>query len=453
MHIAAVCTFDGPTPTLEDVADVAASRLHELAHHRQVLRHVPLDLGRPVWVDDADFDLGAHLHRAALPHPGDEAELATLVGDVMSQPLDRRHPLWEVWLVEGLADDGWALLFKVHHCMVDGIAGIGLLAAFLSPDPDAQLEPPVPWTPAPAPSGTALVADAWRAAGVDLLWRGARLPWRLGHPRTALRSAARTGVGLARFGAKLVRPPKRPEVGSVGPHRRWAPASAELEDVRIVRRELGGTVNDVVLAAVAGGYRELLEHRGIDPATATLRTMLPVSLRDARGGGADNELSAVLYDLPVGIADPVLRLATVEGQLAELKRSHEIEAAAATLSVADLAPPPLVHAVTQAIVRAEHVLPQGMVDTVVTNIPGPQFTLYCLGRRMRSAHPFVGLSYGVRIVTAVLSYDGRLWFGVTGDLDSSPDVGILADAAVAGIGDLRRAAERERRRRVAAAVR
>lgn len=427
LHIAGICVFEPPMPTVEEIRGLVASKLHLLDHYRQRVRHVPLELGRPVWVDDPHFHLPYHVHHTALPSPGGEAELRELMGRLMSQPLDLERPLWETWLVEGLPDQRWALIFKVHHAMVDGIAGVGLLTALLDLDPDARPGDPEPWSPRPEPSSHALVLDAWSGLLSDTLAWAGRLPDAARHPGATLRRAGELGSGLGRLFGRLGFTSGSSIDGMVGPHRVYASSSVPFERVRQVRRALGGTVNDVVLAAVTGGYRDLLVARGEDPGACQVKSLVPVSVRrPGEGATSENRVSMLLLDLPVDVVDPVARLEVVRARMDELKGSHMAEAGELVVEVGDLAPPLVVEAVSRLGLRAQHLITQRSITTVTTNVPGPQFPLYCLGRELERYLPYVPISYGLRIGTAILSYNGTLAFGVTGDQDGAPEVDLLA---------------------------
>jgi WS/DGAT/MGAT family acyltransferase len=441
MHIAGVCVFGGDPPTIEDLRRLVEAKLHLIPRYRQRVRAVPLELGRPVWVDDPHFRLDYHLRRTALPSPGGDDELEALMGWLMSQPLDRSRPLWETWLVEGLSDGRWALIFKVHHCMVDGIAGVGLLTVLLDMDPEAPLPEPEPWEPSPEPPAAALVLDAWGGLVTDAASLAARLPHWARDPVGVLHRAGELGGGLARLLRRLQLTPHSSLEGQIGPHRVWAHSSVPFDQVRDIRRNLGGTVNDVVLAAVSGGYRQLLIERGDDPEAVEIRSMVPVSVRGPDGTGVpDNRVSTLLLDLPVEISDPVERLAEIRQRMSELKASHMADAGEAVTRIGNLAPPIVVGSVTRLGLRAERIIPQRSITTVTTNVPGPQFPLYCLGREMLEYLPYVPINRGVRVGTAILSYNGHLAFGVTGDLDHVPEVRVLALAIADGIGELWRAA-------------
>lgn len=437
MHIAGVCVFEGPVPSFDDLTALVRGKLHLIPRYRQRVRALPLEIGRPIWVDDPHFNLEYHLRHTALPAPGDDQALCRLMGRLMSQPLDRNRPLWEAWMVEGMPDQRWALIFKVHHCMVDGISGVDLLTVLLDIDRDTTVPEPEPWTPEPEPLWPAMVVDAWAGLARDLAHIAGRVPSAARSPLGALRSAWNDIGGLLAMGRKLSPAPALSIEGTIGPHRVWAHASASLDDVRTIRGAFGGTVNDVVLAACAGGYRALLQHRGEDPDSAVVRSLVPVSVRAPDAHGAvDNRVSAMIYELPVHVADPVERLKVVRREMTALKQSHMAEAGEVVTAAGDLAPPMLVGVITRAAMRVMQRLPQRSVNTVTTNVPGPQFPLYCLGREMVAYYPFVPLSVGVRVGTAILSYNGQLAFGVTGDFDTAPDVDLLARSIADGITEL-----------------
>lgn len=441
MHIAGACVFADPPPSDDELRGLIASKLHLIPRYRQRIRTVPFELGRPVWVDDPDFELAYHVRHTALPAPGDDATFDRLMGRLMSQPLDRGRPLWEAWLVEGLADGHWALVFKIHHCMVDGVAGVELLTVLLDLEPHTAVGTPEPWEPEPEPPDVAKVLDAWGGLAGDALRAARAIPAALLHPADAAQTGIDTARGLARFGTRLTATPPLSIEGNIGPHRAWAHSSASLADVKTVRNAFGGTINDVVLTAVAGGLRTLLLGRGEDPSSADIRSLVPVSARHDDGRGVpDNRVTALLYELPVHITDPVERLALVHGQMDELKGSHMDSAGVAVVSLGDLAPPMVVGQLSRLAMRAMRQLPQRSINTVTTNVPGPQFPLYCLGREMLEYRPFVPISQGVRIGTAILSYNGRLAFGITGDYATAPDVDVLATAISAEIDELRRRA-------------
>jgi len=437
MAIAGACVFENPPPPLADLEALVASKLHLIPRYRQRVRTVPFELGRPVWVDDPDFDLGYHVRHTALPAPGDDETFCRLMGRVMSQQLDRERPLWEMWLVEGLEGGTWAIVFKVHHCMVDGIAGVGLLTALLDMSPTVALGEPEPWEPQREPPGALKVLDAWGGLASGVISLAKEVPTSMAHPVASARSALATTEGALRFAERLVPTHPLSIEGPIGPHRVWAHSSASLGAVRTIRDGFGGTINDVVLAVVAGGYRALLLERGDDVDTAVVRSLVPVSTRHEDGRGVpDNRVSALLYALPVSVADPVERLRAVQEQMTGLKTSHIAEAGEAIASATDLVPPMVMGVLSRTTIRSMRRFGQQSLNTVTTNVPGPQFPLYCLGREMLEYRPYVPISHGLRVGTAILSYNGQLFFGVTGDFDTASDVAVLAEGITAGIDEL-----------------
>jgi diacylglycerol O-acyltransferase len=437
MHIASCAVFEGPPPDFREIVELFASKLPLVPRYRQRVRFVPFDLGRPVWVDDPDFDIEYHVRHTALPPPGDERDLERLMGRLMSQELDRSRPLWETWVVEGLEADRWAIVGKVHHCMVDGVAGVDLIALVLDSTPTPSVAVDDGWDPEPMPSPVRLTVDA-----VTDILRSPREQLRAVRsavmaPRHALRHAGDVVAGLRSFGSALRPTPHTSLDGSIGPHRRWTCARASLDDVRAIRGALGGTVNDVVLAAITRGFRDLIESRGEDPATVGLRTLVPVSVRSESARGVfDNRVSAILFDLPVHVAEPLDRLTAVRDEMSRLKVSHEPEAGEALTSLIGAFPPALTAQSTRLAVRVLTRVQQRSMNTVTTNVPGPPMPLYAAGREMLEYLPFVPLGPGVRIGVAILSYNGRLAFGVTGDFETAPDIGVVAGGIETEISDL-----------------
>ncbi|HEU4733894.1 MAG TPA: wax ester/triacylglycerol synthase family O-acyltransferase [Kofleriaceae bacterium] len=437
MHIAGLCIFEGPPPTPEEITRLYSGKLALIPRYRRRVRFLPLELGRPVWVDDPHFNLDYHVRRTALPAPGDDAALCALMGQLMSQRLDRSRPLWEVWIIEGLQGGRWALVSKVHHSMVDGVSGVDLTAVVLDAEPDCPPPSPVPWTPEPEPSGVAKVLDAWRGLAHDTrrLANGAVAMVR--HPARGARELRDFGAGLATFARRLLNLRTGALQGNVGAHRAYACASASLADVQTIRKALGGTVNDVVLAAVSGGYRALLQARNGHPEAARVRSLVPVSTRAPDEHGLlDNRVSALLCDLPVDVADPVERLHAVRAETERLKSSHMAESGAEFLDLGSIAPPFIIGPLTHLVMRVMHHVPQRMFATVTTNIPGPRTPLYCLGRKMLEWYPYVPIGQGLRVGTAILSYAGRLGFGVTSDYDTIQDASALARGIVQGLAEL-----------------
>jgi diacylglycerol O-acyltransferase len=427
MHIGSIAIFEGPEPPFEQFVAMVGGKLPLVPRYRQVVREVPLELGRPVWVDDPDFNIDYHLRHTALPSPGGEEELRRLVGRVMSQQLDRTKPLWEIWIVQGLEQGRWAMVAKTHHAMVDGVSGTELLAVVMDTSPNPS--PPVrdDWHPSPLPSGRRLAAEAVVDLAVSPYeqLRAARAATRV--PRQALLQLGEVARGISSMAGVLRSNPVSTLNGPIGPHRRYAWASTSVEDVKVVRKGLGGTFNDVVLAAITGGFRELLRSRG-EAVDRVVRTLVPVSVRarDVSGravGDAtyDNKVSAMFASLPVNIDDPAEQLHAITAQMQGLKESKEAVAGEALTSLSGFAPPMLLALGMRVAGRVG----QRNINTGTTNVPGPQFPLYAAGRRMLKCYPYVPLFGQVRIAVAIFSYDGQVNFGLTGDYDSAPDLEVL----------------------------
>ena len=439
MHIGSCAVFEGPAPSFDELEALTEAKLETIPRYRKRVRFVPLQLGRPVWADDPQFDVGRHLRRAVLRPPGDDDELRQFVGRVMSQELDREHPLWQNWLVEGLADGRWALVTKVHHSMVDGVAGADLMAAMLDLEPDPPPpEPGQPWSPDPDPSTASLLVGAASHLAETLTTQARALPGAVREPARIVSRAADVARGLATLGSTAQPGPHTSIEGPIGPDRRWTWTTTSLASAKSAGRALGGTVNDVVLATVAGGFRTLLSSRGEDPDTLSLRALIPVSIRTEHGA-LDNQVSAMVATLPIDVADPVDRMAAVQAEMARLKGSHEAEAGETMIGLGGLAPPAVLAALSRGVVRVLERVPQRTVNTVATNVPGPQFPLYACGREMLSFLPYVPIAPGAPIGVAILSYNGELAFGVTGDADSAPDLDVLCEGIEASLVDLRAA--------------
>jgi WS/DGAT/MGAT family acyltransferase len=440
MHIGSTAVYAGPVPDQATFSRTVESRLPLVPRYRQRVETVPMGIGRPVWVDDADFTLDYHVRRTALPSPGGEGELRRLVARLMSQRLDRTKPLWEMWVVEGLADDQWALVSKVHHCMVDGVSGVELLAVLMDLSPDPPKAELTPWEPEPTPTRGDLtfrtIRDLTTSNYEQLRVVGSmvRTPRRMLQPVREVASGLRSLAPLARSAGTAL-------TGSIGPHRIVAWAEAELAAVKRIRHGLGGTVNDVVLAAITCGFRDLLVSRGEDVSDQVVRTLVPVSVRTTRDDGAaahdgtfDNKVSAMFAELPVSLADPAEALSAIRRELGDLKESKQAVAGEALTTLSGFAPPALLGLGMRLAARV--VSRTGNVHTVTTNVPGPQLPLYSCGRLMLKAYPYVPIAAPMRIGVSIFSYNGTLTFGITGDRDVSADIDVLAKGIISGIDSL-----------------
>lgn len=433
LAIGSFAIFAGPAPTYDEFVQAIAGRLPLIPRYRQKLRRVPLDLAPPAWVDDPGFDVRWHIRNTALPAPGGRDEIARLMSRVMSRRMDRSRPLWEYWFCEGLAGGRWALLSKIHHSMVDGVSGTDLYHLVLDPTPTPQPGVPDTWEPAAPVSGLVFTGQAvWELASSPA--HAARaVAGALGAPRRLARSALLAARGtLALSGAA------RPVHGSslTGPldgSRRYAWTDVSLADIRTVRKRYSATVNDVALAVVSGAFRKLLLSRGEEPDAHALRSLVPVSTRKPGTESIpDNRVSLMLPYLPVDVADPEERLATVRRRVGELRWHHEPEAGDAITSVAEYGPFPPVSWGMRFGLR----LPQRQIATVTTNVPGPPMTLYALGREVEEMLPYVPIADRVRIGVAMFSYRGVLTFGITADYASTPDIEVLTTGITESMDEL-----------------
>lgn len=429
MHVGGVAIFDPPTTEPFDydaLCELVSRRIAAVPRYRQVVRWVPGHLANPVWADDEDFDITYHVRRSALPRPGSTDQLRELVGRVQSRQLDRNRSLWEIYLVEGLADGHFAIITKTHHAMVDGVSAIDVGALILDTTPTPRDDlPSETWMPDPAPSGLSLVAGAI----VDNLRRPTQVVETLRSSVTDARATVERAVGTAAGVVATVRTSLRPAPSSplnvpIGEQRRYGMAATDLDDYKLVRKTHGGTVNDVVLATVAGALRTWLLTRGesVTPAT-TVRAMVPVSVRTGDQAGAlGNRVSAIFVDLPVGEASPLVRLHRVSYAMKAHKESGQSVGADALISLSGFAPP-TIHA---AAARLGARMTRRLFNVVVTNVPGPQFALYAAGAQMLECYPVVPLAKEQAVTVGLTSYDGGVYFGLNADRDAMPDVDVLA---------------------------
>src|SRR3954464_6256496 len=390
MHVAGVLIFEGKAPAYDELVEAIEVRMHLVPRYRQKLAHVPWGQGRPVWVDDPHFNARYHVRHTALPAPGGEEQLKRLVGRLMSQQLDRHKPLWEMWLVEGLAAERFALVAKTHHALVDGISGVDITNVLfdVAPQPAPTSRNAEPWVARPTPTGAQLLTEALleRATIPGEVARGVRATLRA--PRRVLSGARNSlqGVGALAWAGMAGAPPSPLNV-PIGPHRRYEWVDADLERFKAIKTALGGTVNDVVLSAVALGLGRWLRRHGHPTEGVRLRAMVPVSVRaDVERGALGNRVAAFYAPLPVGVEDPRAVFREVHEATERLKHSGQSVGAQALTEIAGFAPPTIT---TQA---ARLVSRQRFFNLVVTNIPGPQFSLYLLGHRLEAMYPVVPLA-------------------------------------------------------------
>jgi len=437
MAIASIAVLEGPSPSYGEVLDHLAGRLPLVPRYRQKLRTVPFRLGRPVWVEDPNFDLRYHVRRTALPTPGGDQQLSRLMARVMAQRLDRDYPLWECWLVEGLAEGRWALISKLHHCMADGVSAADLYRVIF----DASPEPSPPAvdgrTVGAEPSPLFLAVEAALDMVLLPVREAATLTGALAHPGRTVRQTTDTVRAIAKLAPSLWPANRSSLSGPISQQRRYTWARASLDDVKTIKRELGGTVNDVVLAAISGGFRALLLARGEHPEPHMLPSLVPVSVRTpGQESVYENQVSALVANLPIHIADPVERLAAVQIQLSTLKASKEALAGEALFSLGRYTPFP----VFSRGARLVYWLPQREIVTVTTNIPGPRQPFYGFGHRIVEIIPYVPIATTVRTGISIFTYCGDVTFGITGDYATNPDLEVLSRGIEDGVSELLEAA-------------
>jgi WS/DGAT/MGAT family acyltransferase len=430
MHVGGVAVFEVPEEgfDLDRLVGLITQRIAFVPRYRQRIKWVPGRLANPVWVDDEDFDISYHVRRSALPRPGSDAQLAELVARVQSRPLDRSRPLWEMYLVEGLAENRFAIISKTHHAMVDGVAAVDIGQVILDTNPVPRDPPPDTWRPAPEPSWAELVAGAVAenvrrpAAAIDSLRGGVSEVL-----HTAGKFAGAAG-GLLAAATSAARPaPESPLNVPIGEQRRYAMTALSLDDHRRIRKAHDCTVNDVVLATVAGALRAWLLTRGEKVSSSTtVRALVPVSVRPPQddGGGAlsGNRVSSYLVDLPVGEPSAVMRLHQVSYRMQAHKDTGQAVGAEALAGLAGFAPPTM-HSLGARVASG---LSKRWFNLVVTNVPGPQQPLYAGKARMLAAYPVVPLAKAQALSIGLTSYDGRVFYGLNADRDAMPDVGVLA---------------------------
>ena len=425
MHVGGLAVLQPPDEGFDydRLVELIRDRIALVPRYRQKVKPIPGRLANPVWVDDEDFDVTYHVRRSALPKPGDDGQLRELVGRLMGRQLDRSRPLWEVYLVEGLQDGRVGIVTKTHHAMVDGLGAVDIATVILDVTPEPRAVPVDGWVPRHEPGAAVLVAGAFG----DLVKRPtqaidtARVA--VGDARATAGKAASMAGGLLASVVTVARPaPSSPLNVRIGQQRRFGMAATDLEDYRLVRKTHGGTVNDVVLATVAGALRDWLRTRGETVvATSTVRAMVPVSVR-GQGEQAGNRISSYFVDLPVGELDPVERLRRVSAAMRGHKETGQSVGAEALVQMSGFAPP-TVHLLGA---RAASSITRRLFNLVVTNVPGPQFPLYAAGAKLLSMYPVVPLAKGQAVACGLTSYDGGVYYGLNADRDAMPDIDVLA---------------------------
>jgi diacylglycerol O-acyltransferase len=452
MHVASVMVFEGKAPKYEEFVEHILSRLHLVPRYRQKLAFVPFGQGRPVWADDPHFNPRYHIRHTGLPSPEDETELKQLAGRVFSQRLDRSKPLWEMWLVAHMAGERFAVIAKTHHALVDGISGVDITTVLFdaSPEPLQPPRPPAPWVARPLPGQAKLLGDALleRSTVPGEMLRGTRAILR--RPRKALSHIKEAVVGVSATTLAGVSAPAPPSPFNVEitSHRRYTWVDGDLAQFKAIKNSLGGTLNDVVLAVVSLALGRHMRAQGLNTEGLVLKAMVPVSVRaEVERGALGNRVAAMWAPLPVGVPDPAECLAQVRLEMDGLKHSGQAVGAEVLTNLAGFAPPTILSQAARLQAR------QRFFNLVVTNVPGPQFPLYLLGRKLKALYPVVPLARKQALGIAVMSYDGHLGFGLLGDYDALPELetiayelerSISALAGAAGVGVRKRRAPRPR---------
>jgi WS/DGAT/MGAT family acyltransferase len=434
MHLGALALFEGPAPSYQDLASLYAARLSKVPRYRQVVRTVPLQIFRPAWADDEHFDIGHHLRHAVVPKPGRALQLHQMAAEIYAQPLDRSRPLWEAWLLEGVEAGRWGILFKVHHCMVDGVGGADLLVATLDLRADSRppVQPPA-WQPQPAPSLAGTLASGLRDAVTWPLGVLVGMPELVRQRIRASSDIVEFARGLHCSARRLMVPSASCLNGPIGPGRKWTSTIASLNLVKQIRAECGGSVNDVLLAAVTRGFRDLLMERRELSDGLIVRSLVPISIRcPEERGVTTNRLSAVLANLPVAESDPIRRLQLVRDQMQQIKRTNQAVGAELLTQMLGATPPTML----MLGARVAFEFPQSLVQTMTTNVPGPGFPLYVLGRKMVQVHPYAPIGDNMKIAVAIFSYAGELSFGITADASAASDLDVLARGIHRGLAEL-----------------
>lgn len=425
-HVGSLSVLDGaplrdPDGRLriDELRAHVARRLSRVPRLRQKVMEVPYSQGTPVWIDDADFDIEFHVRLTSVPRPGDDEQLATLMSRLQSLPLDRARPLWEMWFVDGLADDEVGLVIKTHHALGDGIANVDLALALVdvSPEPADEPDPPA-FRPRPAPSSRELLVDGVVSQMLQPVRLGQSMLRAVRDPRPAIEATTNALRTVAAFFSK---PDDAPWNREVSPHRRWVHADISLSEARRVKEAHGSSLNDVVLAACTGSLRTFLDAHGEDTHGRVMKAMVPVSLRgeDEHGDTLGNRVSLFVVELPIDEPDPLARLERIHSMTSELKGSGLVHGADTIVKLADTIPP-------LAVQLSRFVTSQIPMNLVITNIPGPPMPLYIRGARIRRVYPYVEVVDNEGLTIAVVSYEDHLYFGITSDRDVVPDLADLA---------------------------
>ena len=448
MHIGAVMIFEGPPPPYEDLRAHVESRLHLVPRYRQKLAYPPLQLGRPFWIDDPRFNVDYHVRHTALPSPGSVEQLRLLTGRIFSQRLDRSKPLWELWLVQGLEGNRFAIINKTHHALVDGVSGVDITTVLFDTSPTPTPVGAEPWTPKVEPSEAELAADGVKGLATLPARAARRALGAARHPHETASEAREAAEGLGTIAWSFANPPPRTPLNvPIGPHRRVLWIRFPLGDLKEIKNRLGGTVNDVFLAVVSGALARWLRRRGIRTEGLELRGIVPVSIRaDEQKGALGNRITAMLGPLPVYADDPRDRLRIVSDAMKGLKESKQAVGAETLTRLQDFAPPTILAQASRLnfSTRAYNLL--------VTNVPGPQFPLYLIGRELEELAPIPFLAPDRALAVAIVSYNGNVDIGLMGDYDAMSDLDDFGQDIEAAVEELHAAARDAARHETARAT-
>jgi diacylglycerol O-acyltransferase len=439
MHVGAILIFEGPPPSYEDLLEHVSSRLERVPRFRQKLAFPPIQLGRPFWVDDPSFNLEYHVRHSSLPAPGTEEQLRKMAGRVFSQQLDRTKPLWELWLVQGLKRNRFAIISKTHHAVVDGVSGVDIATVLFDTTPVPEpAEPQREWIPEPEPSLADLATHGIEDLAATPFRLARRLESAIEHPGPAIEQVTEAAEALGEIAWALANPaPEVPLNTEIGSHRRFMWVRSDLDEFKKIKDALGGTVNDVILAVVTGALRRWLHSRGIRTEGLELRALVPVSIRAAdEHGTLGNRIAAVRGPLPVYIQDPVKRLEAVRKSMGDVKGSKQALGAEVISRFNDFAPPTLLAQASRLNFSTR------LFNVIVTNVPGPQMPLYVLGRELEDVFPVAFLPQHHALAVAIMSYNGGIDFGLLADYDAMDDADVIAEGIESSIAELATEAER-----------
>jgi WS/DGAT/MGAT family acyltransferase len=442
MHIGGLIIAEGPAPAYDDLLDSIRARLHLVPRYRQKLAVPPLETGRPMWIDDPNFFIEYHVRQTALPSPGDEGQLTELAARIFSQRLDRDKPLWEMWLIEGLSGGRFALITKNHHALIDGVSGvdIGQVLFDLTPVPaqfaGTDLEP---WAAHREPSAMRLLTTGILGAARTTSRIAAAFLRAASHPQRAAEVARDASRGIADVAWATMNPaPATPLNVEIGPHRRYVTIRSDLADFKEIKSSLGGTVNDVVLTVMTAALRRWLHSRGVRTEGLELRALVPVSTRSpGERGDLGNRLTVMRGALPVYIDDPYERHRAVCAAMGDLKESKMAVGAEVLAGVQNFAPPTLLAQASRLNFSTR------LFNLLITNVPGPQFPLYILGRELLDVFPIAFLPENHAFAVAIMSYNGKINFGLLADYDALPDLGRIGEEIEAALAELLELARQE----------